>query len=73
MRATEAGVERANPATIEGIAMIRRTSGSITKKTCLRPVGYFMVTFTLPEELRSVARSHQQVIFSYKDTELCPP
>src|SRR5262245_15960869 len=34
------------------------------QKDLLLPVGYFMVTFTLPEELRSVARSHQQVIYT---------
>ena len=34
------------------------------QKDLLLPVGYFMVTFTLPEELRSVARSHQQVIYN---------
>ena len=27
------------------------------------PVSYFMVTFTLPEELRAVARSHQKTIY----------
>jgi hypothetical protein len=30
----------------------------------LLPVPYFMVTFTLPAELREVARSHQQQIYS---------
>jgi hypothetical protein len=34
------------------------------QKDLLLPVGYFMVTFTLPEELRSVARAHQQVIYN---------
>jgi Putative transposase/Transposase zinc-binding domain len=34
------------------------------QKDLLLPVGYFMVTFTLPEELRSLARSHQQVIYN---------
>src|SRR5262245_38571761 len=34
------------------------------QRNLLLPVGYFMVTFTLPEELRSVARSHQQVIYN---------
>jgi Putative transposase/Transposase zinc-binding domain len=34
------------------------------QKDLLLPVSYFMVTFTLPEELRSVARSHQQVIYN---------
>lgn len=34
------------------------------QKHLLLPVGYFMVTFTLPEELRSVARSHQQMIYN---------
>lgn len=29
----------------------------------LLPVPYFLVTFTLPRELRAVARSHQQVIY----------
>ena len=28
------------------------------------PVSYFMVTFTLPEELRGVARSHQKLIYN---------
>lgn len=28
------------------------------------PVSYFMVTFTLPEELRAVARSHQKTIYN---------
>lgn len=28
------------------------------------PVPYFMVTFTLPEELRTVARSHQKLIYN---------
>ncbi len=34
------------------------------QKNLLLPVGYFMVTFTLPEELRSVARSHQQIVYN---------
>lgn len=34
------------------------------QKDLLLPVGYFMVTFTLPEELRSVARSHQKIIYN---------
>ena len=34
------------------------------QKNLLLPVSYFMVTFTLPEELRSVARSHQQMIYN---------
>ena len=34
------------------------------QKNLLLPVGYFMVTFTLPEELRSLARSHQQVVYN---------
>lgn len=29
----------------------------------LLPVSYFLLTFTLPEELRSVARSHQRLIY----------
>ena len=29
----------------------------------LLPVSYFMVTFTLPEQLRTVARSHQKLIY----------
>jgi hypothetical protein len=29
----------------------------------LLPTPYFMVTFTLPEELRDVARSHQQLVY----------
>jgi hypothetical protein len=28
------------------------------------PVPYFMVTFTLPEELRAVARSHQKLVYN---------
>src|SRR5713101_3168046 len=32
------------------------------QRTLLLPVPYFLVTFTLPEELRYVARSHQQCI-----------
>ena len=34
------------------------------QKNLLLPVSYFMVTFTLPEELRSVARSHQQIVYN---------
>lgn len=34
------------------------------QKNLLLPVGYFMVTFTLPEELRPVARSHQKLIYN---------
>jgi Putative transposase/Transposase zinc-binding domain len=34
------------------------------QRNLLLPVGYFMVTFTLPEELRSLARSHQRVIYN---------
>jgi Putative transposase/Transposase zinc-binding domain len=34
------------------------------QKSLLLPVTYFMVTFTLPEELRSLARSHQQTIYN---------
>ena len=29
----------------------------------LLPVTYFLVTFTLPEELRQVARSHQRIVY----------
>jgi hypothetical protein len=34
------------------------------QKNLLLPVSYFMVTFTLPEELRSLARSHQQIVYN---------
>ncbi|MGE0130958.1 MAG: transposase [Blastocatellales bacterium] len=34
------------------------------QKDLLLPVSYFMVTFTLPEELRSLARSHQKPIYN---------
>jgi putative transposase/transposase-like zinc-binding protein len=34
------------------------------QKCLLLPVSYFMVTFTLPEELRSSARSHQKLIYN---------
>jgi putative transposase/transposase-like zinc-binding protein len=34
------------------------------QKNLLLPVNYFMVTFTLPEELRSLARSHQQISYN---------
>jgi hypothetical protein len=34
------------------------------QKDRLLPVGYFMVTFTLPEELRSLARSHQKTVYN---------
>jgi hypothetical protein len=30
----------------------------------LLPVGYFLVTFTLPEELRAVARSNQRIVYT---------
>jgi hypothetical protein len=33
------------------------------QKSLLLPVNYFMVTFTLPEELRSLARSHHKIIY----------
>ena len=34
-----------------------------TQQENLLPVPHFMVTFTIPRELRSVARSHQQIIY----------
>jgi hypothetical protein len=34
------------------------------QKSLLLPVNYFMVTFTLPEELRSLARSNQKTIYN---------
>jgi len=34
------------------------------QKNLLLPVNYFMVTFTLPEELRSLARSHPRSIYN---------
>jgi Putative transposase/Transposase zinc-binding domain len=34
------------------------------QKNLLLPVSYFMVTFTMPEELRSPARSHQKLIYN---------
>jgi hypothetical protein len=33
------------------------------QQSLLLPVPYFMVTFTLPEELRALARSHQKLIY----------
>src|SRR5215469_11942087 len=33
------------------------------QKDLLLPVNYFLVTFTLPEELREVARSNQKVVY----------
>jgi hypothetical protein len=35
-----------------------------TQKELLLPVTYFMVTFTLPEELRRLARSHQKLFYN---------
>jgi len=34
------------------------------QKSLLLPVPHFMVTFTLPEELRALARSHQQTLYT---------
>jgi ribosomal protein L37AE/L43A len=34
------------------------------QKRLLLPVPHFMVTFTLPEELRALARSHQQTLYN---------
>jgi len=34
------------------------------QKSLLLPVPHFMVTFTLPEELRALARSHQQTLYN---------
>jgi hypothetical protein len=34
------------------------------QKSLLLPVPYFMVTFTLPAELRAVARSNQQLLYN---------
>lgn len=34
------------------------------QQTLLLPVPYFLVTFTLPEELRPVARSHQKLLYN---------
>ncbi len=34
------------------------------QRTLLLPVPYFLVTFTLPEELRPVARSHQHCLYN---------
>ncbi len=34
------------------------------QKNLLLPVGHFMVTFTLPEELRGVARSNQKTVYN---------
>ncbi len=34
------------------------------QKSLLLPINYFMVTFTLPEELRSLARSHQKTVYN---------
>lgn len=34
------------------------------QKELLLPVGHFMVTFTLPEELRGVARSNQKTVYN---------
>jgi hypothetical protein len=35
-----------------------------TQRALLLPVPYFLVTFTLPEELRPVARSHQTLLYT---------
>jgi len=40
-----------------------------TQKSLLMPVPYFMVTFTLPEEFRAVARSHQKTIYTARGGE----
>src|SRR6266536_5213614 len=34
------------------------------QKSLLLPVPYFMVTFTLPAELRPLARSHQKTVYN---------
>jgi hypothetical protein len=34
------------------------------QRNLLLPVTYFMVTFTLPHELRAVARSHQKIVYT---------
>jgi Zn finger protein HypA/HybF involved in hydrogenase expression len=34
------------------------------QKSLLLPVGYFLVTFTLPDELRAVARSNQKIVYN---------
>ena len=39
----------------------------------LLPVPYFLVTFTLPAELRCVARSHQQCLTTCSFKPLLPP
>lgn len=35
-----------------------------SQKRLLLPVNYFILTFTLPEELRSLARSHQKTVYN---------
>lgn len=34
------------------------------QKARLLPCGYFLLTFTLPDELRPVARSHQEIVYA---------
>jgi predicted Zn-ribbon and HTH transcriptional regulator len=36
----------------------------VEQKDLLLPVGHFMVTFTLPEELRALARSNQKTVYN---------
>jgi len=39
------------------------------QQTRLLPVPYFLVTFTVPEELRAIIRSHQRILYHRLFTE----
>ncbi|MCD6344670.1 MAG: transposase zinc-binding domain-containing protein [Anaerolineae bacterium] len=42
---------------------LKGQQGLVDQQALLLPVPYFMLTFTLPEALREVARSHQRLIY----------
>jgi hypothetical protein len=33
------------------------------QRACLLPCSYFLLTFTLPQQLRALARSHQKKVY----------
>ena len=53
-----------NPSLSESVSMMSRNSGCRNSRICCLPTPYFLLTFTLPEGLRKVARRHQKLFYN---------
>ena len=61
---SDTAIIRARTVTVPNANTMPHKNGWRNSKTLLLPVPYFLLTFTLPDELRKLARRNQKLIYN---------